>query len=688
MIVIKRTKNKKIIQLLFVIIMMSQPFFGLINVYASAPYRTFTLDGQGNMIETQTAYMPIDRINHFDYLHLDDPQDMIIVDDILYIADTGNNRIVVAELDGTLIRIVGEDVLRSPQGVFVTSDHRIYVADELNEKVHVFSETGVLLEEFGRPDHPLFGDRATFIPQKVVVDNRKNIYVISRGNANGIIQLSQANNGEFLGYFGVNLARTSLMGLVRNLIFTEEQIEQLFPTIPATTTNLSIDSRGLIHTITTGDENEMVKRLNMAGNNILDETRNFPNPTGVVVGPIGNIFVTTANGQIIEYTRDGEVLFIFGGQDVGEQRLGFFNSITAIAIDGKNNLYVLDAHNNEIQVFQRTEFATLAHDALVLYQEGFYQQSKEPWTQVLQMNSLFGLARVGLGEALYYESEYAEARDIFRRGNNHDGYSNAFWDVRNDWLQSNLTHFIYWIVGIVVIWKILSLLDKKKQIFNPIKKPFKYLLDRKLVKELNFIWSFIKRPVDGFYSIRFENKVSMTSTTIWLVIIILIFLVNRYQSGFLFRTVMEGEYNIMVDVAILLGVFLFVTASHYLVATITNGEGKISNVYIGVVHSFFPYILLIPFATILSNVLTLNESFLLSFTYLLAYGWIATLIIIMIKEIHNFSIGEVFKNILLTIFTALLFMLIVFIMYVIIMQFYNFASSIFGEVVNRFGNSL
>jgi len=683
-----RKFNVKPILLLFIFALLTQPLFSGMVVLASTPYRTFTMDRQNNLIETQTAYLPIGRINLFGDLRLSSPADMVIVDDMMFIADTGNQRIVVADLEGNLIRTFGEDVLSSPQGIFVTRDHRIYVADETNLKVHVFNGDGELLEEFGRPDHPLFGDTAPFVPQKLVVDQRQNIYIISRGNTNGIIQLSQANHGEFLGYFGVNPARTTLMGFVRNILFTEEQREQLFPTIPPTTTNLALDDRGLIHTITAGDLNYMLKRLNMAGNNMLGSVTPFYDPTGIVVGPIGNIFVATASGHIIEYTRDGEVLFVFGGMDRGEQRMGLFNTVSAIALDSDHRLYVMDARNNEVQIFERTEFAVLLHDALALYQDGFYQESMGPWNQVLQMNSLFDLARAGLGEALYYEGRHLEAMAAFRRGLEVSGYSNAFWEVRNEWMRENLTTVFGIAIGIFVLLKLVAYGDKKKGWLAPVKAKIARFKERKLVRELNYIWYFIKHPVDGYYGIRFENKTSWLSTTIWLVVMIALFLLNRYQSGFLFRLVLDGNYQIGLDVLILLGAFLFMLSSHYLVSTITGGEGKVRDVYSGVVYSFVPYLFLIPFATVLSNVLTLNEAFLLTLTYIVAYGWIGVLLIIMIKEIHNYSIWEVTKNILITIFTALLFVLIGFILYVLFMQFYNFIVSIIGEVVHRFGNTI
>lgn len=656
-------------------------------VEASTPYTTYTVDGYGQYIETQTAYLPVRSIRLIDDLAFSGASDLIITDDnTMFIADTGNKRIIVSDLEGNLIRTIGEGILGSPTGIFVTEDQTLYVADEVNERVYVFNETGELLTEYGKPNHPLFGDTATFKPQKVAVDKRGSIYVISKGNSNGIIQLSQANNGEFLGYFGVNDARIDLMGMFRDLIFTDEQKAQLKSTEPVTTNNLTIDSKGLIYTITQGEGPKTLKKLNMAGTDMLGGAPYDDYPGDVIVGPIGNIFVTSTNGYIYEYTSEGELLFVFGGRDNGDQRVGLFKTVSSISMDNNQWLYVLDQEKNEIQIFEPTEFANLVHNALVLYEEGHYLESKEPWLEVIEMNSLFDFAKVGLGEALFKEEAYDEAQIAFKQGLDLTGYSDSYWEIRNVWLKTNLVNIFLVVVGVYIVFKVLQWLDRRKNIFGPVKKQMNRVKQIKLIKEINFIWYFIKNPADGFYGIKREGKVSILSTTILLIIFICIDLFNKYCSGFLFKSVKEGEFTVGSDILFFLAGFILLLSCHYLVATITDGEGKFKHIYSGIVYSFVPYFILVPIATVLSNVLTLNESFILTFMYTLIYGWIAVLLIIMIKELHNFTMGEVVKNIFVTLFTTIIAILAIFVVYVLFTQVYDFVSAIIGEVVYRLEN--
>jgi hypothetical protein len=66
--------------------------------------------------------------------------------------------------------------------------------------------------------------------------------------------------------------------------------------------------------------------------------------------------------------------------------------------------------------------------------------------------------------------------------------------------------------------------------------------------------------------------------------------------------------------------------------------------------------------------------------------WIVILLFLAIKEVNNYSLKETIKIILLTAFTALIAVLVLFIVYVLISQVIDFVQAIYGEVVYRLGN--
>lgn len=103
---------KRIALCLFAVLLLSG---SVISVGADAPYRTFTFDGYGYMIQTQTAYLPYETITKFDDEALNGPADLHVTDEgKIYVADSGNARIVVGDLEGNLLQTIGEGTLVSP----------------------------------------------------------------------------------------------------------------------------------------------------------------------------------------------------------------------------------------------------------------------------------------------------------------------------------------------------------------------------------------------------------------------------------------------------------------------------------------------------------------------------------------------------------------------------------------------
>ena len=112
---------------------------------------TYTTDDKKELVRTQDAYLPDRTITN---LHLVQPSDIFIDEEnIMYIADTGNKRVLAFELDtekvlfemrntedGSGIEIydpntekvtkkIPKVVFATPKGLFIDEDHNLYIAD-------------------------------------------------------------------------------------------------------------------------------------------------------------------------------------------------------------------------------------------------------------------------------------------------------------------------------------------------------------------------------------------------------------------------------------------------------------------------------------------------------------------------------------------------------------------------------
>lgn len=684
--------GKKVIRLtaMFLAALTLVTGIGTLTASAETPYKTFTwIDGEG-VQETQAAYLPYETLIKFGEDFLDSPSDMYVTKDgEIYVADTGNGRIVVGDLESNLIKVIGEGTLVSPKGVYVTEENmHIYVADRDGEAVFEFDSDGNMLNKYTKPDSPLYGSSLSFLPIKIVVNEAGIMYIICESNTNGIVEISPTDGGTFLGYFGTNNADASWYTVFRRAIATDEQRAKMVSNIPSTPDNLSIDKKGLVYTVTRGDDWTSLKRLNIAGLNMI-KAANVSTydqvPAAVVPGNHDNVFVVSQQGYILEYNKDGRLIFLFGAQDDGTQRVGLSTLVTSIQVDQSDRVYILDSDKCQIQVYKPTEFTDLLHEALSLYSKGRYTASKEPLSEVLKMNSMFEYANEAMGRAYFQEENYEMALHYGKLSNDETGYSDAFWEIRNQWLKTNLVAVMFVIVGIWLAIKIIKILDRSKHILAKPKEFWDRQKEKKIMSNLRYANYFIKHPMDGSYGIAREGRASWIAPTILLTVFTLEYLINKYLCGFLQKDIREGRYEIVSDIGIIVIVIFAVTVCNYLVCTINEGEGTVKKIYTYFCYSLMPYILLTPVSFVLSHVLTKNEEFLITMLQIVMIGWVAVLMVLAIKEVNNFTAGETFKIICLTVFTILILALIIFIVYILWAQVFEFISALYGEVVYRLG---
>lgn len=654
---------------------------------AATPYKTFTRTKNGFMSQTQTAYEPLRSMVKFDEETLKAPSDLRLgPDGHLYICDSGNKRILVVTTRGEYVKEIGDKrSLKNPRGVFVGRDGLVYVADDNGRAVVVFDKEGEEVTRYTKPSHPLFGEQSPFKPDKVAVDRRGNLYIISTGNTNGIVQISPSEEGgEFLGYFGANKSKVSILTMLRKELFSEAQLARTGNVIPPSLVNLFIDNKGMVYTVTQSNDLNSLRKLNVAGRNILQPDWYAAYPSAVTTNQAGNIYMTDANGYIYEYTPEGKLLFIFGSFDDGQQRRGLFKSVTGIAVDKDNLVYVLDEKSAAIQVFEPTEFCRTVHRAFELFMDGKYLESKEPWSEVLRMNSLFSYANIGLGEALYREGDYAGTLAAFRNGGNKAGYSDAFWELRSDWLHRHVGPMLLGFFALAVIILVLRALNRRTGLLAPAGRAMRAVFSAKPVSQVTYSLAQLKNPFDAAYGIKREHRASLWSAVFVLLVFFGLNVLNKYYAGFLFKQVPDGSFNLLGDFLSIFGAFFLLVICCYLVCTITEGEATFKSLFIGLAYALVPLILALPLRFALSHALSFNESVFISLLDFIAYAATAVLVFLSVMYLNDYTMKKTLWTLILTAFTALLAAALMFVVYVLVSQLVDFLVSVYGEVVYRF----
>lgn len=667
-----KTSNFFIFAFLFFVTLMLGRSMGV----EAAAYDTYTMSPEG-IVETQTAYEAYSIIQYPAFQKI---EDLFLDSNDLYVVDSEAKKIFVMDLEGNVKREVFSEEFGKPTGLAVDLDKRLYVADPEKEKVFCFSPEGMLEKSFSRPTEPLFGKSAPYKPAKLSVDVRGNLYIVGEGSVNGLIQLNRS--GEFLGYFGAATTTQSAFEKLKNTILSEIQLEKMIQTVPIAPSNVGIDHRGLIYTVTNQNTgNHSIQKLNIAGRNLFEADFSVGGGVSLAVGNYENLYILSNSGAIVEYSGAGDFLFGFAANQKDAQRLGIFRKPVSIAVDKQDVLYVADAENKVIQKFRPTDLAKTVHEGIKFLEDGKYVEGKKYWENVLSLNSSFKSAYIGVGEAFLKEEKYNQALQYFKIANLKVGYSNAFWELRQEWMNRHLGLVLIILFAISLGIYVFNRINRKTHFWTRRREKWRnQLLQNNEIESFFLFFKIFRHPIDTFYAIKKERKGSWFVASFFYILAFVEFIYFQYGVGFLFNLKLYQTIGIVILSLVFVGGLLLFLTMNYLMASINEGEGRFGDLYVGMIYSAAPLIVMIVPIIFISNALTLNESFVYSFSLLVAISWTVIHLVIMIKELHNFSAGEVVKNIFLTLFGMIVFIAIAYIIFILFDQVIDFVVQIFQEV--------
>ena len=416
---------------------------------------------------------------------LNKPQSLYVRNNDLYIVDTYNNRILQIEYQNdeySLKRIIDHvtggspDTFNSPYDVFVDPDDSIYVADYGNNRVVMMDKDLNWIKEFTKPSDSTFDQKLDFLPKKITVDVAGRLYAIVTNVNKGLVKYEA--DTTFTGYIGATPVSVSMAEYIWKRYFqTKEQREASTSFVPTEYENLYIDKDNFIYTTTTTfseydlkwDKAKPIRRLNGLGTDILIKNDHFP-PIGdlywlegdsTYYGPSRLTDITVLDndiyvaldrirGRLFGYDSQGVMLWAFGTRGGTD---GAFSRAISIEHMG-TDLMVLDETKNSVTVFTPTEYGNTIYRATALYQEGEYDQSADEWRNVMKMNANYNLAFRGIGRAILREDRFEEAMEYFKLAHDNENYGRAFKLYRKQWVEKN----VWWILLILAAVLIVPLM--------------------------------------------------------------------------------------------------------------------------------------------------------------------------------------------------------------------------------------
>lgn len=682
----KKIKKKSLVLFLTLIFMV----MAALPVGASqATSYTYTLDDQDEMVRTQDAYLPDKTITD---LGLSEPSDMVIDENnIAYIVDTGNQRIVVYDLNTEkVVKEMKKGTINSdeftgfetPKGIFRTNEGELYIADSGAKTVFRFTKDFEFVRRYDKPTAPIFAD-TNYEPSKVAVDSGNNLYIVSEGVYAGIVQL--ANTGEFLGYFTSNKSILTPQQMFLKLIYTKEQQKksEILNTLPSTFSNVYVDKQGTAYSTCMGKGNDLLKKHSTNGTNMFGDVKTPSALTDVTTDENGIIYACDSHGYVWVYTSQGEVIFEFGEQAEDTDISGLYSSLMTIAVDNKGNIWTADSEKGILQSFNPTEYATTIYRALDEYENGDYDDALTDWNYVLRLNQMSVLAHNGVAKAYYNDEEYDKAMEHFEIAGNRDGYSNAFWEVRNKAIQKGLGTFLIIVIVLIILKVVISFVDRDKKIRKAKRALGKKLKNTPVIGEIGYAFKCAKHPIDRYYDIRVHKNGSMIAATIIYIVFFGVYMLYQTQKGFIYQYTKVEDMDMGAVVVGFFAILILFIVCNFLVTSITDGDGTLKQVYMIPAYGVMPAMISMLVTIGMSYFLTYNESFILTTIMAIGVCWSIATIFEGLATVHDYD----FKHTVLSLIITVVFMLIaaIVVLVVIIMweQLKDFLLTVGKEIIRN-----
>lgn len=665
---------------------------------AQENYSTYTYDSTGEAVPSQAGYRPVRSVSGTELGcgEFSEPSDIYKGGDgRFYIADKGNNRIVCVNEDFT--RAAGEYTvfmdngqetsLNAPEGVFVSDSGLMYIADTGNSRIIVSDPEGNALQIITKPDSPVY-DNETFNPVKVAADKAGNIYAVISGVTGGAALFDR--DGEFKGFFGANrTARTAevIISYFRKLFATDKMRAGSSRTVPAGITNFDIDDEGFLFTVTKSEDAgaDRVKKVSPGGTNLFagmetefgdtssDTVTRFVDTDTDEAGRI--CCLDAENGRIFQYDEKGSLLFIIGERS---DRLGGFSAAPSAVESSGTNIYVTDSIKNNVTVFEETDFGNVVHRASELYNEGRYEESIEPWQQVLRQDGNYTAAYKGISAGLFSLGNYAGAMEYAELSGSSYLYDKAFEGRRSEWLHDNFTWVIAALVLVVLICCIYGHIRKSKH-----SSAEKDISEMYAFTAGQWIAHTVFHPFEGFEDLRWKRAGSLSAAN---VIIFFWFsgeILHERFSGKQFDMVSNEQFSIVPFIVRTVVLFLAWTVGNRSVSTLLDGEGSLRKIYIYSSYALVPYAAGLYIQTLLSHVLIREEEIFIVIPGAVGVIWSALLMLTAVKAVQQFSLGRTFLSVFMSVSAMLVMLILLVTVAALFQQIYVFAASVYSEIMYR-----
>ena len=160
-------------------------------------------------------------------------------------------------------------------------------------------------------------------------------------------------------------------------------------------------------------------------------------------------------------------------------------------------------------------------------------------------------------------------------------------------------------------------------------------------------------------------------------------LIKKVGSGFLYTDISVRNYNVFVTLAQTVGLIFLWSVVNWLMCTLFQGKGSFKDVFVSSCYASTPLTVYTFIRVILSYILPLSGKGLLDGIYAVVLLYTFYLLSIAMITVHEFTFSKFLLSTVVTVLCMILTVFIIFMIIILLQQFWNFIYSVIVEAVYR-----
>ena len=191
------------------------------------------------------------------------------------------------------------------------------------------------------------------------------------------------------------------------------------------------------------------------------------------------------------------------------------------------------------------------------------------------------------------------------------------------------------------------------------------------------------KPFDGFYAMKHEKEGTLKLAFFNFFILLVSYAINAQYTSLVVNPQNPFTLNSLTIWLTLIGALVLFCVSNWSVTSLTDGEGKLKDIFMAVCYAMTPLILTIIPATIISNFLSAEEAGFYFMIIGVGMIYFVFLVFAGMIVVHNYTAAKAVLMIFLTFVALLIIVFLITLLLTLWQQLWVFVYSIYTELMFR-----